>query len=74
MHLGKRDKLESCIDERQDMSAEVLGVISAPADDTLSTLEIHPAVAEKAPKNWGVLSNGCGHKWSFTWTDLVNEV
>ena len=37
VQLGKHDVVDLRIDERQDMSEELLGVVSAPADDTLST-------------------------------------
>ena len=37
VHLGKLDVVDSCINERLDMSEELLGVVSAAADDTLST-------------------------------------
>ena len=37
MHLGEFDVVDSRINERLDMLEEQLGVISAPADDTLST-------------------------------------
>ena len=35
VQLGESDAVNSHIDEWQDMSEELLGVISAPADDTL---------------------------------------
>ena len=37
VHLGEFDVVDSRINERLDMSEELLGVISDPADDTLGT-------------------------------------
>ena len=37
MHLGEFDVVDSRINEQLDMSEELLGVISAPVDGTLST-------------------------------------
>ena len=37
VHLGELDVVDSQINERLDMSEELLGVILAPADNTLST-------------------------------------
>ena len=38
MHLGELDVVDSHINKRLDMSEELLGVVSVPADDALSTL------------------------------------
>ena len=38
VHLGKLGVVDLHINERLDMSEELLSVISNPADDTLSTL------------------------------------
>ena len=37
VHLGERDIVDSCINERLDVSEELLGVVLVPADDTLGT-------------------------------------
>ena len=37
MHLGELDVVDSRINQRLDMSEELLGVVSVPADDALST-------------------------------------
>ena len=37
MHLGKLDVVDLCIIERLDILEELLGVVLAPVDDTLST-------------------------------------
>ena len=37
VHLGELDLVDFCIKQRLDMSKELLGVVSATADDTLST-------------------------------------
>ena len=38
MHLGKLNVVDSCTNQQLDMSEELLGVISVPADDALSML------------------------------------
>ena len=40
--VGELDIVKSRINERQDMSKELLGVVSAPVDGTLSTLGMAP--------------------------------
>ena len=37
MHLGELDVVDLRINEQLDMSEELLGVVSDPADDRLST-------------------------------------
>ena len=37
MHLGELDVVDSHINQQLDMSEELLGVVSAAADDVLST-------------------------------------
>ena len=37
VHLGKLDIVDLHTDEQQDVSEELLGVLSTPADDTSST-------------------------------------
>ena len=34
VHLGEHNVVESCINEPLDMSEDLLGVVSAPADNT----------------------------------------
>ena len=38
VHLGKLDVVDSHTSERLDMSEKLLGVVSAPADDTITML------------------------------------
>ena len=42
VQLGELDVVELCIDERQGMSEELLGIVSVPVDDTLSMSGVTP--------------------------------
>ena len=56
VQLGESDVVNSHINERQDRSEELLGVISAPADDTLQgRWRWHPVM--------GGVGN-CIHEWT----------
>ena len=57
VHLSELDVVDSRINERLDMSEELLGVISDPADDMLSTLGCHG----RCPELCSV--HGCSHLW-----------
>ena len=45
MHLGELDVVDSRIHEPLDMSEELLGVVSDPADDTQGYVSMSGAVA-----------------------------
>ena len=46
VQLGECNVFDSGIDERHDMSKELLAIVSDPADDTLSKSGIHVAPRE----------------------------
>ena len=47
MHLGELDIVNSCINQRLDMSEELLDVVMVPADDALSTSDMPCEVLRK---------------------------
>ena len=52
VHLGRLDVIDWRINERLDMSEELLGVISAPADDTLRTSGMVWKVSGTVFRSW----------------------
>ena len=46
VHLGKLDVVDLRINQQLDMSEELLGVVSAPADDKLSSWVYHGTCQE----------------------------
>ena len=52
VHLGEVDVVDSRINERLDMSEELLGFISAPVDDILSTLGMAWEVSGTVFRSW----------------------
>ena len=46
VQLGECDVVDLCINERQDMSEELLVIVLAPANDTLSTSGVRDCIHE----------------------------
>ena len=57
VHLGELDVVDSRINERLDTSEELLGIVSDPADDTLSTSGSRLSCQELCSVH------GCSHLW-----------
>ena len=52
VHLGELDVVDSRVNERLSMLAELLGVVSDPADDTLSTSGMPWEVLRTVFRSW----------------------
>ena len=52
VHLGELHEVDSRISQLLDMSEEMLGVVSAPADDGLSTSGVSWEVSRTVFRSW----------------------